>query len=140
MNDKLQTYNFMPLNIREGYRGDGMQFADCSECGEHIAFTHYVFMGLSKHTLKGRTWGHKLLFSDTSSVLVDFCPVVKHREEVVRVSKLTDAYKLVIEDITNDIGYVKGVKENALMVLANRLTELVEVWKHEDEESETATV
>lgn len=140
MNDKLQTYNFMPLNMREGYRKDGTEFAECSECGEHISFTHYVFMGLTDHTLRGRTWGHKLLLSDNSSILVDFCPVVKYREEVVEVSKLTDAYKLVIEDITQDIGYVKGAKETAITVLANRLTELVEVWKHEETDSETPAV
>jgi hypothetical protein len=72
---------------------------------------------------------------------VDYCPIVLLKEEGVKiVSKLTDAYKLVIEDIAQEIGYVKGAKETAISVLSGRLTELVEVWKHEETDSETSAV
>jgi hypothetical protein len=72
---------------------------------------------------------------------VFYCPIARIKEEeVIIVSKLTDAYKLVIEDIAQDIGYVKGAKETTLSVLSGRLTELVEVWKHEETDSETSSV
>jgi hypothetical protein len=96
-------------------------------------------------------WMHSLILEQsfhtdgsilsTKSRQVDYCPIVLLKEEGVKiVSKLTDAYKLVIEDIAQDIGYVKGTKETALSVLSGRLTELVEVWKHEETDSETSAV
>jgi hypothetical protein len=139
MNDE-NTYNFQPLEIREGYRKDGALFAKCSECNDHISKMR-----------DNQRWMHSLILEQsfhadgsilsTKSRQVDYCPIVLLKEEGVKiVSKLTDAYKLVIEDIAQDIGYVKGAKETAISVLSGRLTELVEVWQHEETDSETSAV
>lgn len=40
------------------------------------------------------------------------------------MQKLIDALVLVIEDITNEVGYEPEVKANILAVLANRLHEV----------------
>ncbi len=139
MNDE-NTYNFQPLEIREGYRKDGALFAKCSECNDHISKMR-----------DNQRWMHSLILEQsfhadgsilsTKSRQVDYCPIVLLKEEGVKiVSKLTDAYKLVIEDIAQDIGYVKGAKETTISVLSGRLTELVEVWKHEETDSETSAV
>ncbi len=149
MNDE-KIYNFKPLEIREGYRKDGMLFAKCSECSEHISFTNWV-KDIDGNDVSGRVWSHNLYSSlewDESGHIrsqsyqsVDYCPMALIKEqEVIIVSKLTDAYKLVIEDILSDIGYVKGAKETTIAVLNGRLYELVEIWGHSENESENSAV
>lgn len=137
MNDEK---TFEPLDIREGYRKDGALFAKCSFCGEHIAkmrdnkvWMHDLVIQRTYHTS-----GH-ILMNQTRKV--DYCPIQRlKQEEVKALSKLTDAYKLVIADIAQDIGYVKGAKETAISVLSSRLTELVEVWEHKETDSENTAV
>jgi hypothetical protein len=139
MNDE-KIYNFQPMDIREGYRKDGALFAICSVCHDHVSkmrdnqsWMHSLILERKYHTNGDILW--------TASRQVDYCPIARIKEEeVVIVSKLTDAYKLVIQDIAQDIGYVEGAKETTLSVLSGRLTELVEVWNHEETDSETSSV
>ena len=135
--------NFEAISVRNNSSStrsdDPILMANCSKCSELIV------------SLYGRPWSHTLIISRTyhknGDILmnqtkeVPYCPIARIKEEeVIIVSKLTDAYKLVIEDIAQDIGYVKGAKETTLSVLSGRLTELVEVWKHEETDSETSSV
>ena len=139
MNDE-KIYNFQPMEIREGHRKDGALFAKCSECDDHISKMR-----------DNQSWMHSLIleqsFHANGDVLsmksrrVNYCPIaLLKKEEVIIVSKLTDAYKLVIQDIAQDIGYVERAKETTLSVLSGRLTELVEVWKEPETDSETSSV
>jgi len=131
---------FEPLNVEEGYRKDGSFFAKCSVCGDliHKMRRQSVWM----HNLVLQRTYHKngdILMNQTKEV--EYCPVLElKKEEVIAVSNLTDAYKLVIEDIAQDIGYVEGAKETALSVLAGRLNELITVWKHEETDSDNPAV
>ena len=142
MNDEI-TYNFEPILVRNNRSStrsdDPILMANCSVCSELI---------VSLHT---RPWTHTLIINRTyhkngdilmnQSKEVLYCPIARIREEeVIIVSKLTDAYKLVIQDIAQDIGYVEGAKETTLSVLSGRLTELVEVWKEPETDSETSSV
>jgi hypothetical protein len=135
--------NFEAISVRNNSSStrsdDPILMANCSKCSELIV------------SLYGRPWSHTLIINRTyhtngdilmnQSKEVFYCPIARIKEEeVIIVSKLTDAYKLVIEDIAQDIGYVKGAKETTLSVLSGRLTELVEVWKHEETDSETSSV
>lgn len=135
--------NFEAISVRNNSSStrsdDPILMANCSKCSELIVSLH------------GRPWSHTLIINRTyhtngdilmnQSKEVFYCPIARIKEEeVIIVSKLTDAYKLVIEDIAQDIGYVKGAKETTLSVLSGRLTELVEVWKHEETDSETSSV
>jgi hypothetical protein len=139
MNDEKTTepqgLSFTPKDIREGYRKDGSFFAICSVCNEHIS-----------NMVSDSTWMHELIINRTyhsngdilmnQSKKVDYCPTLKLKEEeVVIVSKLTDAYKLVIKDIYQDIGYVENAKETAMSVLLGRLNELETVWSETEETS-----
>jgi hypothetical protein len=50
------------------------------------------------------------------------------------MSELQEAYKLVIADLEQDIGYEGDAQEKALSVLKGRLHELINVWSIPDQE------
>ena len=56
------------------------------------------------------------------------------------MSKLVEAYEAVIADITQDIGYKKGVQETVVDVLQNRIYELNTVWAEVEKDAKDASV
>ena len=50
------------------------------------------------------------------------------------MNEIIQAYKDVIADLEQDIGYEEGAQETALSVLKGRLHELVHVWSIPNEE------
>ena len=62
---------FTPLEIRVGYRNDGMLFAVCSECGEHVAFAKSL-------TINKRVWEHTVYLVDKDPskgmTFSEYCP------------------------------------------------------------------
>jgi hypothetical protein len=142
-NVKIKT-EFTPLDVQEGYRHDGMLFAKCSVCGEHISFS--LSSNKNSEGKYYRVWSHNLYIevrsaNSTTTKSVEYCPLaIARQEEVIAMSKLVEAYEAVIADITQDIGYKKGVQETVVDVLQNRIYELNTVWAEVEKDAKDASV